>query len=71
VGKGDTLVILTDGLTEVFDGKGEECGEERIEQILVAKAEKPLTEIYSAIMTTVRDFGSQEDDQTLLLARVR
>lgn len=70
VSKGDTLVILTDGLTEVFDESGEEFGEERIERILVGNADKPLSEIYTAIMTAVHAHGPQMDDQTLLLARV-
>jgi hypothetical protein len=68
---GDLFVILTDGLTEVFDAKGEEFGEARIERIVAESGDRPLAEIYAAILGAVRAFGPQVDDQTLLLARVR
>lgn len=68
---GDLFVILTDGLTEVFDREGEEFGEARIERIVEQNGDRPLAEIYDRILTAARAFGPQVDDQTLLLARVR
>jgi hypothetical protein len=68
---GDLFVILTDGLTEVFDRAGEEFGAARIERIVEREAARPLAEIHDAILAAVRAFGPQVDDQTLLLARVR
>ncbi len=71
VAPGDLFVILTDGLTEVFDPNGEEFGETRIERIVTQHADRPLREIHDTILAAVRGFGPQADDQTLLLARVR
>jgi sigma-B regulation protein RsbU (phosphoserine phosphatase) len=68
---GDLFVILTDGLTEVFDSSGEEFGEARIESIVERNGDRPLAEIHDRIVTAVRAFGPQVDDQTLLLARVK
>jgi sigma-B regulation protein RsbU (phosphoserine phosphatase) len=68
---GDLFVILTDGLTEVFDRNGEEFGEARIERIVTEHAQRPLREIHDSILAAVRSFGPQTDDQTLLLARIR
>lgn len=67
---GDLFVILTDGLTEVFDAADEEFGEERIVQIVACRLDRPLAEIYGAVLSAARAFGPQLDDQTLLLARV-
>jgi hypothetical protein len=66
---GDVFLILTDGLTEVFNAAGEEFGDEPIETLLQQNAGKPLEEIEAAILDAVRAFGPQDDDQTLLLAR--
>jgi sigma-B regulation protein RsbU (phosphoserine phosphatase) len=62
--------VLTDGLTEVFDSNGKEFGLERIKDVLAATHDRPLPEIEDAILSAVRGFGPQEDDQTLLLIRV-
>lgn len=66
---GDTFLILTDGLTEVFNAQGEEFGLERIERILIEQQDRPLDEIQRTILIEVGAFGPQDDDQTLLLAR--
>jgi hypothetical protein len=71
VAAGDLFVILTDGLTEVFDEKGEEFGTARLERIVEQHAHRPLAEIYAEVIKGARAFGPQLDDQTLLLARVR
>ncbi len=68
---GDLFVLLTDGILEVFDGKGEEFGTARVEAIVERQADRPLAEIHRAVLEAARAFGPQQDDQTLLLARVR
>lgn len=68
---GDLLVFLTDGLTEVENKSGEQFGLERISEIIKSQAEQPLPEIYNSIINAVQAFGQQEDDQTLILARIR
>lgn len=68
---GDLFVLLTDGFTEVMDARQEEFGSERIETLIVENAGRPLAEIHTAILDAVRRFGPQQDDQTLLLVRIR
>ena len=67
---GDLFVILTDGLTEVFDQDEEVFGIEPIVDIITAMADQPLAALERAILDAVRAFGQQDDDQTLLLVRV-
>lgn len=68
--RGDLFVLLTDGLTEVENEKGEELGWERLRDICAAQRSKSLQEIHDAVMTVVTGFGRQEDDQTLALVRL-
>ena len=68
-GPGDIFVLLTDGLTEVENQRGEELGLRRIEALVTASATGPLSELYRLITSTARQFGKQVDDQTLLLVR--
>ena len=69
--RGDLFVILTDGYVEVFAKDGEEFGQTRIDRLVTEHADRPLREIHDAVLSAVRAFGPQADDQTLLLARVR
>jgi sigma-B regulation protein RsbU (phosphoserine phosphatase) len=66
---GDVLVLLTDGLTEVFSGDGEELGLERLKEVVIEHSGSPLGDLFDAVMTRVRAHGPQVDDQTLLLVR--
>jgi hypothetical protein len=68
--RGDLFVLLTDGLTEVENAKGQELGWEPICDIVAARRASPLPEIHDVIMRTVMAHGRQEDDQTLALIRV-
>ena len=67
---GDVFVLLTDGLTEVENQKGEELGWEPIRDIVAARRTRPLLEIHDEIMRIVSAHGRQEDDQTLALIRL-
>lgn len=67
---GDILAIVTDGLTEVFDSKGNELGDTYIETPLTDFASRPLFEISEDILKSVRAFGKTTDDQTLLRRQV-
>ncbi len=69
VESGDVLVILTDGLTEVFSADGEEFGLERLKQVVIEHSGSPLDNLYDAVMSRVLAHGPQADDQTLLLVR--
>jgi hypothetical protein len=69
VGAGDLLVVATDGVLEVCDRSQEEFGIERLEQVIEANAQQPLTELVSTVLSKARAFGTQTDDQTLLVIR--
>jgi sigma-B regulation protein RsbU (phosphoserine phosphatase) len=66
----DLFLMLTDGISEVRNDKEEEFGLNRVEELLMRCAEQPLSHIYELIMESVRGYGVQEDDQTVLLVRV-
>jgi hypothetical protein len=66
---GDLLMIVTDGLTEVFDASDREFGLAGVKDTLRASASEPLDEIGKALLNRTRAHGAQADDQTLLLIR--
>lgn len=66
---GDVLLLLTDGLTEVFDKNGSELGIERIKDVLGRSATQALPELSKSIRQVALNFGQQNDDQTMLLVR--
>ncbi len=68
--RGDVLLFMTDGLTEVFDGTGRMFGQAPIERILAIGGQRTLSELYEEVLAAVRAHGPQSDDQTLLLVRV-
>jgi serine phosphatase RsbU (regulator of sigma subunit) len=67
----DLFLMLTDGISEVPNDRDEEFGLTRLEQLLTQYAAQPLPHIWEVIMEEVRQHGLQQDDQTLLLVRVR
>jgi serine phosphatase RsbU (regulator of sigma subunit) len=66
---GDILVLLTDGLTEVFDKNGREMGIGPVKDVLVRSAAQGLPELSASIRQTALNFGRQNDDQTMLIIR--
>jgi serine phosphatase RsbU (regulator of sigma subunit) len=66
---GDILVLLTDGLTEVFDKNGKEMGIEPLKDVLGKSATQGLPELSARIREVALNFGRQQDDQTMLLIR--
>jgi serine phosphatase RsbU (regulator of sigma subunit) len=69
---GDLLVVYSDGVTEAAHGE-EQFGEERLLAALRDHAAEPPERIVSALLERVQEFsaGTQSDDLTLLVARVR
>ena len=67
----DLFLMLTDGISEVPNDRDEEFGLARVEQLLTQHSAEPLPRIWERIMEHVRQHGLQQDDQTLLLVRVR
>ncbi len=68
---GDIFILLTDGLLESKNQSGDEFGLERIKGIVAANASSSLDLLRATIFSSTSAFGKKEDDQTLLLARVR
>ena len=68
---GDLFLIVTDGIVEITDNRDQEFGFERIEQILHEHASQPLPHIFELIVKQTCLYGTQSDDQTMLLVRAR
>jgi serine phosphatase RsbU (regulator of sigma subunit) len=69
--RGDLLVLMTDGITEVFDNEGRELGFEHAKQLAAEHNTQPLAEIAESLVAAARAHGAQLDDQTVLLIRRR
>jgi len=67
--EGDVLVLLTDGLIEVFDSTGRELGFEWAKTAVRDVANRPLAEIADRLLSGARRHGAQRDDQSLMLIR--
>jgi sigma-B regulation protein RsbU (phosphoserine phosphatase) len=71
--EGDVLVLFTDGISEAMNAAGEEWGEERLTQVVVANPALPARELIELITRTSNEFvagAAQYDDMTLITARV-
>ena len=70
---GETLCIYTDGITEASDQNWEPFGEEHLEEILLESRDLELKALVQRILVEVSTYAGvrdQQDDQTLVLARV-
>jgi stage II sporulation SpoE-like protein len=65
----DLFLILTDGLLEVTNPKGEEFTLAGIKPVMLAHASDPLSAIFDAILDAARLHGHAADDQSMLLVR--
>ena len=69
---GDILVLLSDGFYEYCGPSGGEFGEERVQEIVAAHAEKPMAEVLHVLLKSVDAFAdgaAQEDDMTAVLVK--
>jgi Stage II sporulation protein E (SpoIIE) len=66
----DLFLMVTDGITEVANARDEEFGLSRLQDLLTQHATRALPEVWDLIMREVRQYGLQQDDQSLLLLRV-
>ena len=74
IGPGDTLLIFSDGLSEAASVTGEEYGEERLKQLVVANRHLPADELRCTIFAAIEHWsGALEptDDQTLVIVKSR
>jgi hypothetical protein len=65
----DLFLILTDGLLEVTNAKGEEFTLTGIKPLMLAHAADPLGAIFQSIVDAVQRYGHAVDDQSMLLMR--
>lgn len=70
---GDRLVLYTDGLTEVFDTRGEMLGVEGLEDLVRQSAKRSLPEMRQAILDGVTAWrhGPPADDLSLVIVELR
>ncbi len=68
--RGDIYALVTDGLTEVFDADDAELGLDPVKELIRANASQPLGRIAESLVALSRGYGTQLDDQTVLLIRV-
>jgi serine phosphatase RsbU (regulator of sigma subunit) len=70
---GDLFAIYTDGITEAFNQRDEEFGEERLLDVITSDRDRSPSQIVTAVLDEVRQFSGdqQRDDVTLIVARCR
>lgn len=71
---GDLLVAYTDGLTEAFNEAGEEFGEGRLRELLVAHSHLEASALGERILDSVRQWCASEplhDDLTLVIMKMK
>ena len=70
---GDIFALYTDGVTESFNGAGEEFGERRLVEALRQHRERDPQALLASLVDEVRQFSphEQHDDITLVVARCR
>lgn len=66
---GDTLVLVTDGLFELFDAKDRDLGLDAIRKVLAVSRTQTTITIATRVLDRARAFGAQLDDQSILIVR--
>jgi serine phosphatase RsbU (regulator of sigma subunit) len=71
---GDTVLLLTDGLPELFNKNNESFGYDKIKEIFLQNAVYPVTEIVSKLFSAGEKWlngHKQNDDITLVAFRLK
>jgi phosphoserine phosphatase RsbU/P len=70
---GDRIVLYTDGITDVFDSRGEMLGVEGIQKFVRETSELPFGEMNQAILDRVAEWreGPPADDMSIVSVEVR
>ena len=71
---GDTVVLMTDGLPELFNKNKESFGEERSKEIILQNACEPVNEIVNKLFLAGEEWrkeNKQNDDITLVAFRLK
>jgi len=64
---GDRIVIFSDGLIEVRNNNGEEFGLDRLKESIFSYANESATVLAANIKRQVSQFGTAQDDQSLVI----
>jgi len=70
--KDDLLVLYTDGITEMMNENKQQFGMERLENIIITSADKPVTKIKSNILSALKHFEGKQtqfDDLTMIILK--
>jgi PAS domain S-box-containing protein len=72
LGRGDRVVLYTDGLTDVFDSQGEMLGVSGVQKIVREAAMQPFSEMKQGILDGVAAWreGPPADDMSLVIVEV-
>jgi len=66
---GDMFLLLTDGVLEIENAKGEEFGVEGVKAVVRQNAASPLPTIFQALLDATQHQGRANDDQSVLIVR--
>lgn len=69
---GDILVLLSDGIYEYHNARGEQFGADRVIRLVAAQRDESMAQLSEALLASVRGFAQgapQEDDITLVLIK--
>jgi Stage II sporulation protein E (SpoIIE) len=66
---GDIFLLLTDGVLEIENSKGEEFGLEGVKAVLRQHARGSLAAIFEALLDATKHQGRANDDQSVLIVR--
>ena len=72
IGRGDVVLLYTDGISEAFNEEDQEFGDERLKDILMKNAKESPAKILSEVQTALYSFvGSapQSDDRTIVIIK--
>jgi PAS domain S-box-containing protein len=72
IAPGDSLVLLTDGITENLDGRDRMFGMERVLDVIKEHRQKPVEQILQHVCQAARDFAAphpQADDMAIVICR--
>ena len=70
---GDSLLLYTDGVTEVLDGTNQEFGQERLAALVQQYADRPAPDLLQAVRQSVSAFGGNKplvDDVTMVALKI-
>jgi phosphoserine phosphatase RsbU/P len=71
--KGDTILLYTDGITEIKNSNSEMFGEERLLDLFTKNIDEPISQIKEIILKNLLSFSDEEkfdDDYTLIIFRL-